>query len=178
MHIISLLLGFSALRVLPNFIRCWDFPTRWPNSVEGILPLIVPSSQLRWWAKPHSEAYVNPTPLLGFPPLGGQKFAGTTSEIISQAKPLPRQTNHVGNKNQHSQEVWSFWFQKANCKANHARSKQTFPFQRNLYMFYSGNLYIPNTYYLITSNKSNIKFHYTSVLTFLKKIQMIPIWSL
>jgi len=69
-------------------------------------------------------------------------------------------------------------FRSANGKANHARSKQTFLFQRHLYMFHFKKSFhfehIPSNTYLIIYNKSNTKLHYSSVFTlFWKEIQLI-----
>jgi len=52
-------------------------------------------------------------------------------------------------------------------------------YSKEIYIFYSKKSihseYIPLNAYLITSNKSDIKFHYASLFTFFEKIQMIPI---
>jgi len=65
-----------------------------------------------------------------------------------------------------------FWEVGCKSKTSQPRSKQTFLFQRNYTCFISNNSFILIHYfntYLITSNKSNIKLHYTYVFTFLKK---------
>jgi len=69
--------------------------------------------RLRWWDYPHS----------GITPQDYQ----TTSRI----------NHHTGDRDQHSEEAWTYQFWKANSKASQARSKQTFSFQRHLYIFYS-----------------------------------------
>ena len=66
--------GLSLLWVLP--------PLGILTLQQGFSPLRVPGPQLRWWNFSYSKATVNPTPLLGFSPLIGQKFRGTTDETI------------------------------------------------------------------------------------------------
>ena len=117
----------------------------------------------------HSETYVNPTPMLEFPPHGGQKFAGTADgntpfwEQHKAYQTIHMPNKHPGVKDQHSEETWSI------------RTKPTIKQSRkdlNKY-FYSKDTYIRFTQkslstlntYLITSNKSNTKLHYSSVFT-------------
>ena len=63
------------------------------------------------------------------------------------SKSLSEQTNHAGNRDQHSEAAWSFWLQKTkvNSKAGQARSIQSFSFQRNI-CFILKNPSILNTF--------------------------------
>jgi len=105
--------GFSHLE--PNQIphsAAKIYPTRRPNSDVGIFPSQSQVHNFAGGLNPHSEACVNPTPLLGFPPRGGQKLAGTADGTIPSqkhhcklTKPSTCQIKYPGAKDKHSKET-------------------------------------------------------------------------
>ena len=153
-------------------------PTRSPYSATGIFPsqsplftapLMGQTTRKQPWTQlccrnfSYLEAKSLQVPLMGLPP---------TWKRHKPTNSLPRQTNHTDDKDQHSEEAWSYKFQKANGKTNQTRSKQIFSFQRSLYFFFltifPSWIHSFNTY-LITSNKTNTKLYYTFVFRFFEK---------
>jgi len=122
--------------------------------------------------------YTNLTPLLGFltrrPKVCMYHWWDTLAREQHRelTKPSTCQIKCPRAKDGHAKETWSIPNQ-TNGKANLARSKQIFLFQKILYMFYSEKSFhsdcIPSNTYLFTSNMSNTKLYYGSVFTLFKK---------
>jgi len=104
---------------------------RWTQSDDGYYPDLEPYQVHHFidGITPLGDDY-EPKMLLEFPPLRGQNFAGTADEISPTQKqqrklnkPLHIQLNHTRDRDQYSEEAWSYQFQKPIAKASQARSK-------------------------------------------------------
>jgi len=111
-----------------------------------------PWTQLHCRNFPHSDARILQISLMGLPI--------TWKQCRKLIKSLPRQTDHADDKDQHSEEAWSYQIQKANGKTSQVRSKHTFSFQTNLYKhFHFKEIYtcfIPNNPTILNTFFQNI----------------------
>jgi len=115
---------------------------------------------------------VNPTPLLGFFSLGGQKFAGTSVGTISLGNNTAGLPNHSQDRPTTPMIEISTLKRRDHINSEKPTVKQARQdlnrhFHSNeIHVFYSEKFF---NVYLITSKKSNTNLHYTSVFTFLKR---------